>query len=107
VGRHSTRIRAVGLAALMAVSLMGDGIAQTLLDEIQDDEAPGSEIEMDIGRGRVEIGREKFMHPSPIEIEGETMQVPDDPDTPEAARDRKISPARMTTTHCRTDRASR
>jgi hypothetical protein len=39
---------------------------------------------MDIGRGRVEIGREKFMHPSPVEIEAETMQVPDDPDTPEA-----------------------
>jgi hypothetical protein len=78
------RIRTVGLAALMAGCLMGDGLAQSLLDEIQDDEAPGSEIEMDIGRGRVEIGREKFMHPSPIEIEGETMQVPDDPDTPEA-----------------------
>jgi hypothetical protein len=69
---------------------------------------------MDIGRGRVEIGREKFMHPSPIEIEGETMQVPDDPDTPEAddptdaelpAKDRRISPALMTTTRCRTDQA--
>lgn len=39
---------------------------------------------MDIERGRVEIGREKFMHPSPVEFEGETMQVPGDPDTPEA-----------------------
>jgi hypothetical protein len=78
------RIRTVGLAALMAGSLMGDGLAQSLLDEIQDDEAPGSEIEIDIGRGRVEIGREKHMNPSPLEIEGQTMQVPDDPDTPEA-----------------------
>lgn len=78
------RIRTVGLAALTAGSLIGDGLAQSLLDEIQDDEAPGSEIEIDIGRGRVEIGREKYMNPSPLEIEGQTMQVPDDPDTPEA-----------------------
>lgn len=73
------RIRTVGLAALTAGSLIGDGLAQSLLDEIQDDEAPGSEIEIDIGRGRVEIGREKYMNPSPLEIEGQTMQVPDDP----------------------------
>lgn len=94
---------------------MGDGIAQSLLDEIQDDEAPGSEIEMDIGRGRVESGREKFMHPSPVEIEAETMQVPTirillrrmtQRMRSCPARDRKISPARMTTTHRRTNRAS-
>ena len=40
------RIRTLGLAALMAGSLMGDGVAQSVQDEIQEDEAPGSEMEM-------------------------------------------------------------
>ena len=44
------RIKTVGLAVLVAGSMMGDGLAQqTLEDEIQQEEAPGSAIEMDIG----------------------------------------------------------
>ncbi len=58
------RIRTIGLAALMAGSLMGDGVAQSVQDEIQDDEAPGSEIEMDVEPGRVVIGRQKYLNPS-------------------------------------------
>lgn len=78
------RIRTLGLAALMAGSLIGDGVAQSVQDEIQEDEAPGSEIEMDIEPGRVIIGRQKNLNPSPVEIQGRTLDVPDDPDTPAA-----------------------
>ena len=47
------RIRTVGLAALVAGSMMGDGLAQqTLEDEIQLEEAPGSAIEMARDRAR-------------------------------------------------------
>ena len=78
------RIRTLGLAALMAGSLMGDGVAQSVQDEIQEDEAPGSEMEMDTGPGGVVIGRQKNLNPSPVEIQGRTLDVPDDPDTPAA-----------------------
>ena len=78
------RIRTLGLAALMAGSLMGDGVAQSVQDEIQEDEAAGSEMEMDIEPGRVVIGRQKNLNPSPVEIQGRTLDVPDDPDTPAA-----------------------
>lgn len=78
------RIRTLGLAALMAGSLMGDGVAQSVQDEIQEDEAPGSEMEMDIEPGGVVIGRQKNLNPSPVEIQGRTLDVPDDPDTPAA-----------------------
>ena len=78
------RIRTLGLAALMAGSLMGDGVAQSVQDEIQEDEAPGSEMEMDIEPGRVVIGRQKNLNPSPVEIQCRTLDVPDDPDTPAA-----------------------
>ena len=54
------RIKTVGLAVLVAGSMMGDALAQqTLEDEIQQEEAPGSAIEMDIGRGGVVIGRQR------------------------------------------------
>jgi hypothetical protein len=78
------RIRTLGLAALMAGSLMGDGVAQSVQEEIQDEEAPGSEIEMNIEPGRVIIGRQKNLNPSPVEIQGRTLDVPNDPDTPAA-----------------------
>jgi hypothetical protein len=78
------RIRTLGLAALMAGSMMGDGVAQSVQEEIQDEEAPGSEIEMNIEPGRVIIGRQKNLNPSPVEIQGRTLDVPDDPDTPAA-----------------------
>jgi hypothetical protein len=40
------RIRTLGLAALMGGSLTGDGVAQSLQNEIQNEEAPGSKIPM-------------------------------------------------------------
>ena len=79
------RIKTVGLAVLVAGSMMGDGLAQqTLEDEIQQEEAPGSAIEMDIGRGGVVIGRQRNLNPPPVEIQGRTLDVPNDPDTPAA-----------------------
>jgi len=77
------RIKTVGLAALVAGSMMGDGLTQqTLEDEIQQEEAPGSAIEMDIGRGGVAIGRQRNLNPSPYEIEGRALDLPNDPDEP-------------------------
>jgi len=77
------RIKTVGLAVLVAGSMMGDGLAQqTLEDEIQQEEAPGSAIEMDIGRGGVVIGRQRNLNAPPVEVEGRTLDVPNDPDTP-------------------------
>jgi hypothetical protein len=78
------RIRTLGLAALMAGSMMGDGAAQSVQEEIQDEEAPGSEIEMNIEPGRAIIGRQKNLNPPPAEVQGRTLDVPDDPDTPAA-----------------------
>ena len=79
------RIRTVGLAVLVAGAMMGDGLAQqTIEDEIQQEEAPGSAIEMDIGRGGVVIGRQRNLNPFPVEIQGRTLDVPNDPDTPAA-----------------------
>jgi hypothetical protein len=73
------------LAVLVAGAMMGDGLAQqTIEDEIQQEEAPGSAIEMDIGRGGVVIGRQRNLNPSPVEIQGRTLDVPNDPDTPAA-----------------------
>jgi hypothetical protein len=110
------RIRTLGLAALMAGSLMGDGVAQSVQDEIQEDEAPGSEMEMDIEPGRVVIGRQKNLNPSPVEIQGRTLDVPDDPDTP-AAEDQvdaelpgegpEISPVPTTTIRSPTEEFTR
>jgi hypothetical protein len=75
------RIRTIGLAALMAGSLMGDGLAQSVQEEIQEDEVPGSEIEMDVERQ----GRHRpaeIPEPVTVEIQGRTLDAPDDPDTP-------------------------
>ena len=78
------RIRTIGLAALMAGPLMigGSYAQQTLEDEIQQEEAPGSAIEAEISPGGVIIGRQRNLNPSPVEIQGQTLEAPDDPDTP-------------------------
>ncbi len=76
------RIAIVGLAALLAMAPGGGAFAETIDDEIQDEEQPGSEIDMEIGGGQVEIGRERNMAPSPVEIEGQVLDVPVDPANP-------------------------
>lgn len=76
------RVVATALAVMMASGLAGGAVAETMLDDIQEDEAPGSEIEVDIGRGGVEIGRERALNPSPVEVEGAVVDAPNDPDAP-------------------------
>ena len=77
------RLATVGLAALLAGVPMAGALAETLQDEIQDEEQPGSVFEMDIGRGQVEIGRQRNLRP-PVQIEDQSLDVPNDPDDPEA-----------------------
>ena len=45
-------------------------------------ESGGSAIEMDIGRGGVVIGRQRNLNPPPVEVEGQVLDAPNDPDTP-------------------------
>ena len=113
------RIRTIGLAALMAGPLMigGSYAQQTLEDEIQQEEAPGSAIETEISPGRVIIGRQRNLNPSPVEIQGQTLDAPNDPDTPGVARrrstpscrarDLRISPVPTTTIRSPTDELKR
>jgi hypothetical protein len=92
------RIATVGLAALLT-GTFGGALAQapeTLQDEIQDQEEPGSEIEAEIGGGEVIVGRERNLPPpgvapplvrpvppSPVIIGGQRPEMlPDDPDAP-------------------------
>ena len=110
------RIRTIGLAALMAGSLMGDGLAQSVQEEIQEDEVPGSEIEMDVEPGRVVIGRQKYLNPSPSRFRaapstlptirirplGKTQSMPSWP-----ARDLRICPVPTTTIRSPTDELTR
>lgn len=76
------RIVIVGLAALLAMAPVGGAFAETIDDEIQDEEQPGSEIEMEIGGGGVEIERKRDLVPSPVEVEGQVLDVPVGPTNP-------------------------
>lgn len=91
------RSATIGLTALLTLALGGPGLAQSLGEEIQQEEEPGSEIEAEIGGGEVIIGREKNMPPegaevvpvrpvppSPVIIGGEATDPIDDPDDPVA-----------------------
>lgn len=85
-----------GLAALSAVAFWGPALAESVDDEIQDVEQPGSEFELEDDNGKVEFGRESTLDKEnsgapegeggdPIEI-GDEDNVPleplDDPDNP-------------------------
>ena len=41
----------VGIAAMLAVSVAGPALAEDMTEEIQEEEQPGSEIEIDMGGG--------------------------------------------------------
>jgi hypothetical protein len=63
------RIATVGLTAFLVGVSGGGAFAQgseTLGDEIQEQEEPGSEIEAEIGGGEMIIGRERNMPPAEI-----------------------------------------
>jgi hypothetical protein len=81
-GKDPMRIATLALGASLAVVLVGDGAAQSFQDQIQNEEAPGSEIQMNIGGGQ--IGRQRNFDPSSLMIQGQDLDVPDDPDTPYA-----------------------
>jgi hypothetical protein len=77
----------VGLAAILAVSVAGSVFAVDMTEEIQEEEQPGSEIEIDGGGGGgVQIER-KSGKPL-LDIggggAGERLIAPNDPDMPEA-----------------------
>jgi len=77
------RIVIAGIAAALAMTPAGGAVAESIIDEIQDEEQPGSQIEMEIGPGGVDIGRKGNMSPpSPIEVEGEPLDVPVGPTDP-------------------------
>lgn len=79
------RMMLTGVTALLGCALALPAAAQSVDDEIQNEEAPGSEIEMDIGRGgNVTIGREKNMQaPQGVQVNpGAAPQLLDDPDAP-------------------------
>jgi hypothetical protein len=52
------RRAAVGLAAALALGFAGPAFAESDFDEIQDEEQPGSQIGIEIGKGNVEVERE-------------------------------------------------
>ena len=49
---------------IRTLELGGAGVAQSFQDQIQNEEPPGSEIQMNTGRGWVRIGREQSFNPS-------------------------------------------
>ncbi len=77
----------VGVAAALAMSFAGPVFAEDMTEEIQEDEQPGSEIELDIGGGEATIERKSgapVFRPGDVPLGGDALDVPNDPDTPEA-----------------------
>jgi hypothetical protein len=81
----------MGLAAVLAASFAGPALAEDMTDEIQDDEQPGSEIELNTGGGKTTIQRENgapLLAPGAVPQlappDSGALDAPDDPDTPQA-----------------------
>ena len=81
---------AMGIAAALAVSFAGPALAEDMTEEIQDEEQPGSAIELDIGGGGATIERKSgapVFRPGDVPMlapgAGTQLEVPNDPDTPE------------------------
>lgn len=76
----------VGIAAALSLSVAGPVFAVDMTEEIQEEEQPGSEIEIDIGGGKAQVER-KSGKPL-LDIGGggggERLIAPNDPDMPEA-----------------------
>lgn len=84
------RRRMVGVAAAAALALTGPAYAMDPTEEIQEEEQPGSEIELDVGPGGATLERKSgapVFAPgqAPMKPGGGTqLQLPDDPDAPAA-----------------------
>lgn len=81
----------VGMVASLAMSFAGPALAENMTEEIQDEEQPGSEIELDIGGGGATIERKSGAPvfapgevPQSAPAAGTLLEVPDDPDMPVA-----------------------
>ena len=78
---------ALGVAAAMAMSFTGPVFVEDMTEEIQEDEQPGSEIELGTGGGEATIERKSgapVFHPGDVPTmapgAGTQLDVPDDPD---------------------------
>lgn len=72
----------VGIAAAALMSFAGPALAEDMTEEIQEQEQPGSEIELDIGGGGATIERKSgapVLRPGDVPM----LDLPNDPDTPE------------------------
>ncbi len=71
----------VGLAASALLACAGPVFAVDMTEEIQEEEQPGSEIELDIGGGGMMIERKSG---APVLAPGNApmLDLPNDPDTP-------------------------
>jgi hypothetical protein len=79
----------MGLAAVLAASFAGPALAEDQTEEIQEDEQPGSEIELNIGGGKATMERENgapLFAPNAVPqlAPNRALAAPDDPDTPQA-----------------------
>lgn len=76
----------VGVATAFAMTMAGPAMGGNP-DGFQEDEQPGSEIELDIGGGEATIERKSgapVFRPGEVPLGGDALDVPNDPDTPEA-----------------------
>jgi hypothetical protein len=79
----------VGIAAALLFSFAGPAFAEDMTEEIQEEEQPGSEIELDIGGGGATIERKSgapVFRPGDVPPQGggTQLELPNDPDTPAA-----------------------
>jgi hypothetical protein len=83
------RRMAVGIATALAMSVAAPAFAEDMTEEMQDEEQPGSEIEVDIGGGKAQVERENGAPLLQLGGKGsatdaDNLDVPDDPDAPTA-----------------------
>jgi hypothetical protein len=71
----------IGIAASALLACAGPALAVDMTEEIQEEEQPGSGIELDIGGGGATIERKSG---APVLAPGDApmMELPNDPDTP-------------------------
>jgi hypothetical protein len=76
----------VGVAAALAMSFAGSGLAEDMTEEIQEEEQPGSEIEIEIGGGGATIERKSgapVFRPGEADTQLQPLDDPDDPVAPD------------------------